>query len=69
VIGRRKWQVRHVAHLDVRTPREKRLSDLALAMVLGRSRPCWAGPRDANAVEAILDATASERLPWEIGDG
>ena len=66
--SRRKWRVVATVELDGRTPIERRIADLQLSGVIGRARPQYAGPRDADAIEQILCATAGEIMPWEYGD-
>jgi hypothetical protein len=45
---------------------ERRIRDLQLALVIGRARPQYAGPRTEDVKWRICEATFYERLPWEI---
>ena len=50
-------------HPDIR-----RFRDLQLALVIGRSFPCyWLDDTNYNQrIDQLLEATADERLPWEM---
>ena len=43
-----------------------RIRDLELAMIIGRTRPQYAGPRTKDVILEILEATASEVMPWQV---
>ena len=51
-------------NLDPRSPAERRIAELMLGMILGRSRPQMYGDRG----QQLLDETANEKLPWEFYD-
>jgi hypothetical protein len=49
---------------DRRSAAERRVDELILALVIGRTRPMWAGERTAAVMHEIL--RNSPPLPWEI---
>jgi hypothetical protein len=59
------WRASRTRELiaDRRTAAERRVSDLILAGIIGRTRPMWAGERTAEVMQEIL--RNSPPLPWE----
>jgi len=59
------WRASRARELiaDQRTAAERRVSDLILAGIIGRTRPGWAGERTAEVMQEIL--RNSPPLPWE----
>ena len=60
------WRASRARELiaDRRTAAERRVSDLILAGIIGRTRPGWAGERG----EQLLNETAELILPWQVYD-
>jgi hypothetical protein len=52
---------------DTRTADERRVSELMLAMVIGRSRQQMHGTRTPEVMRRIVEECQT-RLPWEIPD-
>lgn len=63
------WSVTSRIELLADDVLDRRIRDLELALVIGRSRPQWTGPRTEVVKWQIAEATFYERLPWEIDDG
>jgi hypothetical protein len=53
--------------LDTRSADEKRVNELMLALVIGRTRPQMYGPRTPKVMRKIISECPA-RLPWEYGD-
>jgi hypothetical protein len=51
--------------LDTRTADERRVSDLMLAMVIGRTRPMMYGERTPEVLRRIVSECPA-RMPWAI---
>jgi hypothetical protein len=62
---KRGWRTVAVVELDPRSADEKRVQDLMLGLVIGRTRPQWAGPRTPEVMRKII-SECSARLPWEL---
>jgi hypothetical protein len=45
---------------------DARIHDLELSLIIGRSRPQWAGERTTDVKWQIAEACFWERLPWEM---
>ena len=57
------WRI--TSEVEITDALENRVNDLMLALVIGRSRPQWTGPRTEDVKWRIIDATFHELLPWE----
>jgi hypothetical protein len=64
---RRKWHT--VAHvdLDTRSAAKKRVNEMMLAGMVGRTRPMMYGERTPEVMRRIV-MECSARLPWESDD-
>lgn len=60
------WSV--TSEAEIESALERRINDLMLALVIGRNRPQWAGPRTEDVKWQLIEACFTERLPWEMGD-
>jgi hypothetical protein len=64
---KRRWHTVACVELDTRTADEKRVEDLMLALVIGRTRPMMYGPRTPEVMRKIISESPT-RLPWEWSD-
>ena len=62
---KRRWHTVAHVELDTRSADERRVEDLMLAMVIGRTRPQMYGPRSPEVMRRIV-TECSTRLPWEL---
>jgi hypothetical protein len=62
---RRKWRTVARVNLDTRTADEKRVEELMLAMMIGRTRPMMYGERTPEVMRRIV-MECPARLPWEL---
>jgi hypothetical protein len=60
-----KWRPGTQRDLDTRSADEKRLNELMLAGLIGRTRPMMYGERTPEVMRRIV-MECSARLPWQI---
>jgi hypothetical protein len=65
MVASKRWHTVANVELDTRTADERRIEDLMLALVIGRTRPQMYGPRTAEVMRKIVTECPA-RLPWEL---
>ncbi len=64
------WHVERREPMEFKTEQEQRLTDLALALVIpwkdGFPQVFWQTATEEKRLAEIIEATKSERLPWEL---
>jgi hypothetical protein len=66
--SRAEWRIGYGRELvaDNRNFLERRVDDLMLGLIVGRTRQQMHGERTLKALAEICEATKDEWLPWEI---